>query len=403
MKVSKVRVGLVGLGLVAASHIRAYLAHPDAEVVAICDLDAARAEEIAEQFGIAKTYSDFDEMLGDGEINTVDITTPTFLHAAMSIKAARAGKNILCEKPFCLALAEGQAVCDEAARAGVTLMVGESYVFMSSIMKARALIDTGEIGKPQQIRQRFGTWLERPGAHDTERAITDTHRGWRLDTSRAGGAGFPWMFDHCVHFFATAEYLMRDARIKDVYALKSDIGWMHEDRDHAPDTSETHMYRPETAGDIPIITWTYDDPACQGVWMRAEALNGKYDPMFGFSVSVIGETGMIEVLGEGGRGLAWQGRDAHLVLHRKGGETQSFCFDEGGDEIWQSDVSYYSRAHKNQIGEFIGALTRGTLPRYTGTDGLHQVRTTMAAICSAKEGVPVRLADVTDARYSREA
>lgn len=105
-----------------------------------------------------------------------------------------------------------------------------------------------------------------------------------------------------------------------------------------------NIYKPQEAGDIPIITWSYDDPACHGIWMRAEPLNGKHDPMYGFSVSVIGDKGMIEVLGEGGRGLNWQGKDVHLILHRRDRETQVFRFDEGGDDIWQSEVSYYSCA-----------------------------------------------------------
>jgi UDP-N-acetylglucosamine 3-dehydrogenase len=208
MKVTKVRVGLVGLGLVAGSHIKAYQANRDADVVAVCDLDAAHAKVIAEKYGIAKTYTSYDEMLMDDDINTVDITTPTVLYSRMLIAAARSGKNILCEKPFCLTLEEVQAVIDDAKSAGVSLMVGETYIFMTSIMKARQLIDMGEIGKPQQIRQRFGAWLERPGALETDRESSDDHRGWRMDSEKAGGAGFPWMFDHCVHFFATAEYLM---------------------------------------------------------------------------------------------------------------------------------------------------------------------------------------------------
>jgi len=106
----------------------------------------------------------YDEMLRDADINTVDITTPTILHVPMSIAAARTGRNILCEKPFCMTLEEGMAASEEARKQSVTLMVGESYIFMSSIMKARALIDAGEIGKPSQIRERFGAWIERPGA-----------------------------------------------------------------------------------------------------------------------------------------------------------------------------------------------------------------------------------------------
>lgn len=401
MKVSRAKVGLVGLGLVCESHIKAYAAHKDSDVAAVCDLDEVRAKAIAGKYGIPKVYTSYEDMLKDPGINTIDITTPTVLHAPMALAAAKAGKNILCEKPFCLTLDEGQAVCDEAGRRGVTLMVGESYIFMTSIMKARELIDAGEIGKPQQIRQRFGAWVERAGALDTSRPVTSDHRGWRMDSSKAGGAGFPWMFDHCVHFFATAEYLMKDARIAEVYSLKSDISWMDDQNQHAHDQSEMNIYRPESAGDIPIITWTYDDPACQGVWMRAEALNGKYDPMYGFSVSVIGSKGMIEVLGEGGKGLTWQGKNVHLILHRKDKETLTLRFDEGGDDIWQSEVSYYSRAHRNQIHSFVDALVQGISPRYTGRDGRRDVRTTMAAICSAKEGIPVKVADVSDARLRK--
>lgn len=194
---------------------------------------------------------------------------------------------------------------------------------------------------------------------------------------------------------------MNDVRIKEVYSLKSDISWMNDASQHEIDHAEMNIYQPEKAGDIPIMTWTYDDPACQGIWMRAEALNGKYDPMYGFSVTVIGDKGMIEVLGEGGRGLTWQGKDVHLVLHRKDKDTETFRFDEGGDDIWQSEVSYYSRAHINQIHEFVDALTAGAAPRYSGHNGRHDIQTTMAAICSAKEGVAVKVAEVTDARFNK--
>jgi predicted dehydrogenase len=395
--VDRVKVGIVGLGLVCDSHIKGYQAHPDAEVVAVCDLDEARAKEVCRKYGISKYFLSYDEMLKDGDVNTVDITTPTILHAPMALAAARAGKNILCEKPFCLTLAEGEQVCRAADEAGVTLMVGESYIFMTSIMKVRELVEAGEIGKPQQIRQRFGAWIEHPGVLDAGRPVTDLHRGWRMDTSKAGGAGFPWMFDHCVHFFATAEYLMNDARIKEVYALKSQIDWERAAAEGGQ--ADMNIYRPEAAGDIPVITWTYDDPACTGIWMRAEPLNNKYDPMYGFTLSLIGDKGMIEVLGEGGTGLKWDGKDVHLVLHRRNGPTETFRFDEGGDDIWQSEVSYYSRAHANQIREFVGALIAGKRPRYCGGDGYRAIRTTMAAICSAKEGVPVKVSEITDERY----
>ena len=132
--------------------------------------------------------------------------------------------------------------------------------------------------------------------------------------------------------------------------------------------------------------------------MRAEDHNGKYDPMTGFSAAVIGENGMIEALGEGGGGLQWQGKDTHLILHRKGKESLTFRFDEGGDEIWESEISYYSRAHINQIHNFIETLVKGSRPCYCGSDGLRAIRSTLAVICSAKEGIPVKVDEVNDKR-----
>lgn len=394
MAAKKVRVGLVGLGLVSDSHIKGFQAHPDAEVVAVCDIDEVHAQEVCEEYGIRKYYTDYSEMLKDEEINLISICTPTFTHVNMTIQAAEAGKNILCEKPFCMTMEEGQKAVDAAKANGVTLTVEESYRFMTSILKAKEMIDAGEIGKPTQIRQRFGEWIPKEGVLDN-RETTEEHRGWRMNTKKAGGNGFPWMFDHCVHFFTAAEMLM-GSPIKEVYSIMADNTWMHKDTEDVVDMS---LHGGTEIGDIALLTWSHEDPAVKGVWMRAEEINGKYDYMTGFSITVIGETGMIEVLGEGASGLQYNGEDVHLVLHKKDGTVQTMRFDEGGDDIWKSEMSYYSHAHINLIRHMIDNLIAGEESPYTGEMGIHDVKTTLAAICSAKEGMPVKVAEVSDERY----
>ena len=151
------------------------------------------------------------------------------------------------------------AACEAAKKNNVSLMVGESYVFMSTIMKARELIDAGEIGKPTQIRERFGAWIEKEGVM-SDRPVSE-NREWRMDSSKAGGNGFPWMFDHCVHFFSTAEYLMNDSKIKEVYSLKSDLTWMNDQQKQDVENSKMHIYGTKAAWDITIMTWTYEDSA----------------------------------------------------------------------------------------------------------------------------------------------
>lgn len=381
-----VTVGIVGLGLASTAHLRGYETHPQAKVLAVCDLDRARAEAFAQEHGIARVYTDFTELLADPTINTIDIATPTHLHAPMALQAAQAGKHIHCEKPFCRYVGEGAAVCAAVQAHGVKLVVGETYVFLTAHMQARYLIEAGEIGRPLQLRQRHGAWHRRD---DHNLHLAAMERNWRVDPEKSGGGAYPWIFDHAVHFFATAEYLMLDQPLAEVYAVaaKGSAGPKRQGAEHDPyQTAEV---------DIPIITWTYADGDAQGVWMRAERLNGKYDYMQGFSTSIIGESGMIEVLGEGGHNLFWHGQQQHLLLHREGQETLAWRFDEGGDKVWASDISYYGQGHINQVHHLINAIIHDQTPRYTGEDGVHAVQCTLAAIRSAREGRPVRVNEIT--------
>ena len=385
MKPEVVKVGIVGLGHVATSHLKGYASHPQAEVVAVCDLDVNRAQQFAAKHGIAMAFTSYADMLEKAPINSVDIGTPTYLHASMTRQASGSSKHVHCEKPFCRSVGEGIEACETAHRNGVKLVVGETYVFLTSHMAARELIEAGEIGRPLQVRQRHGAWLERKRvtAH-----IDSDARHWRMDGEKSGGGAYPWIFDHAVHFFAAAEYLMLDRKVTEVHAVTGTC--------HISSEKNGAVHDPYTIpeDDIPIITWKYDDSNCQGIWMRAERLNGKYDYMRGFSTTIIGETGMIEVLGEGGHNLLWDGQQEHLVLHREGGETRCFRFDEGGDDVWQSDICYYSRGHVNQVHHFIDCIMQDRAPRFAGEDGVHTVRCTLAAIRSAREGRPVRVNEI---------
>lgn len=385
MKSERVKVGIVGAGLVFTSHLKGYLSHPQAEVVAICDLDTERAGQFAETYQIPQVYASFEEMLHQADMNTVDVATPTFLHAPMSLQAAEAGKHVHCEKPFCRSVGEGRQVCESVRRQGVKLVVGETYVFISSHQKARELIEAGEIGRPLQIRQRHGAWVER----ETASVYTGPpDRNWRIDPQQSGGGAYTWIYDHAVHFFSSAEYFMPGQEIAEVYAVKAGGKGLSKQSGAAHDPYITAEV------DIPIITWVYGDPACQGVWMRAERLNGKYDYMRGFSTTIIGERGMIEVLGEGGHNLLWEGRQQHLLLHREGKETLTFRFDEGGDDVWQSDICYYSQGHITQVHHLIECILHDSEPRYTGEDGVHAVQCTLAAIRSARENRPVKVNEI---------
>lgn len=384
----KVTVGIVGLGLVSTSHLKGYNSHPKSEVVAVCDTDENRARNFAETHGIPQYFTSYEEMIDTADISAVDIAVPTFLHAPIAIRAAQASKHVYCEKPFCRFLGEGMEAVDAAQRSGTLLTVGETYVFNTSHIRARQLIDDGEIGQPLQIRHRHGAWNAR---EDPAIPTGAPDRSWRVDAERSGGGAYPWIFDHAVHFFAATEYFAKDQPIAEVYAIEASRGQgqIQSGAPHDPyATAET---------DIPIVTWKFEDSSVQGLWMRAEPLNGKYDYMHGFSTTIVGETGLIEVLGEGGHNLLWNGQQQHLVLHRQGRETTTFRFDEGGDDIWQSSISYYSQGHINQTHHFVDSILGDDQLRYTGEDGLRAVRNTLAAVRSVRESRPVNTDEIEPA------
>jgi len=385
----KVRVGIVGAGLVSDSHAQGYLEHNDAEIVAVCDLNREIAELKAEMWGARKVYTDFDEMLRDSEINAVDIMTPPYFHHDMVIKAADAGKHVNCEKPFCSSVREGKEMTRAAAKNRVILAVDESYVFTSSHMRTRELIEEGAIGEPMQIRQRHGNWNQREGKPIAGRRLVRMRKEgkpWRVDPVMSGGGAYPWVFDHAVHLFALARYFALDLDIELVYALASAYQGKG-----AGEVYETGDYQ-----DVPIITWQFQGGQKQGVWMRAERLTHTYDYRVGFSTIVLGSEGMIEVLGEGGGNLYHDGKPVHLILYRASGEVEAMRFEEGGDRVWDSEISYYDRAHANQVAHFVDCITSGKKPRYGGQDGTREIKETLAVIRSAMEERPVKVNEIGD-------
>jgi len=154
-------IALIGAtGKVAAPcHLNAVQMVDGLELVAVCDTEVDNLETIARWHSVNSVYSDFDNLLDDDDIDAVDIVLPHFLHADMTIAAARAGKHIYVEKPMARNVGESRLMVDMARSANVTLMVGESYYFHGPHQLAYKLIKQGEIGDVIQVRQTKAPWV----------------------------------------------------------------------------------------------------------------------------------------------------------------------------------------------------------------------------------------------------
>src|SRR3982750_2632348 len=124
---SKIRWGVLGVAAIATKKVIPAMKKSNLlEVVAIASRDLDRARNAAEQTGIPKAYGSYEELLADGEIDAIYNPLPNHLHVPWSVKAAEAGKHVLCEKPIALSVAETRELIVCRDRTGVKM--GEAFM-----------------------------------------------------------------------------------------------------------------------------------------------------------------------------------------------------------------------------------------------------------------------------------
>ncbi|UCC67052.1 MAG: Gfo/Idh/MocA family oxidoreductase [Armatimonadota bacterium] len=151
----KKRFALIGAGLFGEIHAKAYSAHPEVEFAAVCDLDEARAKEIAERYGAAKHCTDWREVVQEAGVDAVSVATPDFAHAEIAIGAAEAGKHLLVEKPLAATVRECEQIISAAKEQGVKLMVDFHNRWSPAFHEAHRLLREGALGTPRFVYFRL--------------------------------------------------------------------------------------------------------------------------------------------------------------------------------------------------------------------------------------------------------
>ena len=141
----KLRVGVIGLGM-GRHHIAGYQTHPQAEVVAVAEPDAARLKEIGDKFSVPNRYASAEEMLAQEQLDIVSIATPNKFHHSLTLAAFKAGCHVLCEKPMAMNAAEARAMLAASKAAGKRLMINFSWRFTEQSFAMKAETDAGLLG-----------------------------------------------------------------------------------------------------------------------------------------------------------------------------------------------------------------------------------------------------------------
>lgn len=160
---TKVRWGVLGVAKIATKKvIPAMQQGAWSEVAAIASRDLGKASAAAAELGIARAFGSYEELLADPDIDAVYNPLPNHLHVPWSMKAAEAGKHVLCEKPVALSVAETRELIAARDRTGVK--IGEAFMVRShpQWLRARELARSGEIGKLRAVMTAFSYFNRDP-------------------------------------------------------------------------------------------------------------------------------------------------------------------------------------------------------------------------------------------------
>lgn len=179
-----VRVAVVGLGKMGASHHAIINAHPDVKVVAVCDATGYVLDVLSKYTGVTG-YTDFGKMLNEVELDAVLIATPSRSHAAMVEQALEKGLHVFCEKPFCLEASDAERLTAMAASRGLVNQVGYHNRFVGAFQEMKRLIEMGAVGKVSHVlAEAYGPVVLKPKGST-----------WRTQRTEGGGC----LYDYAAH------------------------------------------------------------------------------------------------------------------------------------------------------------------------------------------------------------
>jgi len=195
---TKLGVGIIGLGRMGQIYASHLAALAQVRIVSVSDVVADRAEAIADEFGAGSWTTDYQEILSDGQIQAVFVTSPTSTHREVVVAAAQAGKAIFCEKPIALSLEDTDEMIAAIEGHGVMFQAGFMRRFDRGYAAAKQKIGAGAIGKPVT----FKSIGRDPFCPDLEYARPSVSGGLILDMA--------------IHDFDLGRWLM-DAEVQRVY------------------------------------------------------------------------------------------------------------------------------------------------------------------------------------------
>lgn len=324
---SRLRIGIVGCGYVAGTHAAAYQTLADVEIAAVCDVLPDAAERLAAKLGCAVAPS-LGWMASEGRLDAVSICTSPVSHSAVCEPFLRAGIPVLCEKPLAATVEDAEYLADLVRRTGTPFMVGFCHRFQPAVVKLKAMIDRGDLGRPLFFRNTFSGKLD----------VGRSHRGIR--SASGGGA----LLDNGAHSIDLVRHLVGEP----------------------------------TEAQAMLATYT------PGVEVEELAsLNLRVGPAVAHIVSGY-------MSGNCGNVVEWVGDLGGAVINYFNPALPDLTWRKNGESQWQTvDCSDLPGRFPAEMAHFVHCVRTGTEPAITAEDGLRVNRIADAAYASAGNTIPI--------------
>lgn len=344
---SKTKVAILGAGFIADIHLESYQRFvPDAEVVAVYTRSKDRAEAFAKKHNIAEAYSNIDELLEKSNCEVVDICLPNFLHHKACIKAAKAGKHIIIEKPLCLTLEEADEIIQICKENNRKLMYAEELCFAPKYERVRKLVNIGALGDIYMLKQ--------------SEKHSGPHSKWFYEIDKAGGGVMMDMGCHAIAWFRWM--LGGNPKVKSVFA-----------------TMATVLHNKTTKGEDNAVTIIEFE---NGVTCIAEDSWAKHGGM----------DDRIEVYGTQGVSYADLFRGNSALTYSECG--YDYAMEKAGSTKGWTFTVYeeaFNQGYPHELKHFIECVREDKQPLVTGEDGRAVLEIIYAAYESARTGQKVKL------------
>jgi D-apiose dehydrogenase len=328
---------LIGCGYIAHQQLTAWKNVRGAQIMALCDLDEARARTLGTDFQISHVYTDFRSLLVEERLDFVDIATRPASHAELTATAAARGLHVLCQKPMAPTLAEAESMVRACRQAGVTLMINENGRHQTWFRRLKTLLDSDALGQVHSARfeTRWRATLPEPDFEG---------QGYFADMPRL------IVYEFGVHYLDIARFLFGEA--SSLYARLQRVS-------------------PHIRGEDSALIVAGFGPVTCTIDLNWYALPepGRSDVAWG------------SVLVEGTRGTARLHTDGRLEL-----------FAEDGEQAWEFPTNAMDLSFTATQQHFIDRLLAGLAPETSGEETLKTMALVEAAYASAAEERVIKLA-----------